>query len=122
MKMTGLNKPSIWRLGKNGFMNDLTAEKLAAPDILLLLSGACPVPDIPPWGERLKKAIFGVSPMGRKLQYVYFGVSPTGGKSQKAIFNVSPVGGKLQYVYFSVSPMGGKVKSKLFRQIQHNEV
>jgi hypothetical protein len=63
------------------FINDLTAERLAVSGILLLLSSACSLPDIPPMGEVSKKGIFSVSPMG--------------GKSQKAIFNVSPVGGKL---------------------------
>jgi hypothetical protein len=39
-------------------MNDLTAERLAASDILLLLSSACPVPDISPQGERSKANYF----------------------------------------------------------------
>jgi hypothetical protein len=39
------------------FMNDLTAEKLAASDILLLLSNVCPVPDIPPLVESFNTSI-----------------------------------------------------------------
>jgi hypothetical protein len=134
MKVTGLNKPSIYRLGKNSFMNILTAEKLAVSGILLLLSSACLASNIPllresynmslfsvsPVGGKSQKTVLSVYPVGGKLQYVNFGVSPVGEKSQKTVLSVSPNGGKLQHVNFSISPGGERSKANRYNTMKSN--